>query len=93
MVKGCERRIVHLKNTGSAVFEEAFFLMKEEKSEKPPTYAAMVREATRIIEENITLGGVYRKPNAAPSRRRTVLAFSLGVLLGIGATLLFTALL
>ena len=93
MGKGCERRIVHLKNTGSAVFEEAFFLMKEEKSEKPPTYAAMVREATRIIEENITLGGVYRKPNAAPSGRRTVLAFSLGVLLGVGAALLFTALL
>ncbi len=93
MVKGCERRIVHLKNTGSSVFEEAFFLMKEEKSEKPPSYAAMVREATRIIEENITVGGGYRKPIAFPSQRRTVITFLLGVLFGVGATLLLVTLL
>ena len=34
MVKGCERRVVHLKNTDSALFEEAFFLLKDEKNEK-----------------------------------------------------------
>ena len=93
MVKGCERRIVHLKNTGSTLFEEAFFLMKDEKNEKPPSYAAMVREATRIIEENITVGGAYRRPCAFPLQRAVILAFSLGLLLGIGATLLLMTLL
>ena len=93
MVKGCERRIVHLKNTGSTVFEEAFFLMEEEKNEKPPSYAAMVREATRIIEENITVGGAYPRSFAQSRQIRIVLiSFLFGTLLGIGLTLLLTTL-
>ena len=94
MVKGCERRVVHLKNTDSALFEEAFFLLKDEKNEKPPSQAAMVREANRIIEENITRKGVHEEP--APlmlSQRLAAFFFLLGGLLGSGIVLLVMTLL
>lgn len=94
MVKGCERRVVHLKNTDSAMFEEAFFLLKDEKSEKPPSHTAMVREANRIIELNITRRSAYEEP--APfvsSLRQTVISFVLGSLLGSGIVLLVMTLL
>ncbi len=94
MVKGCERRVVHLKNTDSAMFEEAFFLLKDEKNEKPPSHGMMVREANRIIEENTTRGGVYGEPTPLSfSLRQTVVAFLLGALLGSGVILLITTLL
>lgn len=62
MVKGCERRVVHLKNTDSTVFEEAFFVMKDAKTENPPSCIEMVREANRILNENMTLEGMLCEP-------------------------------
>ena len=93
MVKGCERRIVHLKNTDSKLFEEAFFLLKEEKIEKPPSQGTMVREANRIVEENITGGGILEEPMPLSfSMRQVLFAFLLGMLLGSGLILLATTL-
>ena len=61
MVKGCQRRIVMLRGTGSGMFEEAYFILKPEKAETPEPL--MIAEANRIIEEN-TL--------SAPTRHRPV---------------------
>ncbi len=63
MVKGCERRVVYLKNTDSTVFEEAFFVMKDAKNEKPPSCLEMVREANRILNENMTVEGTSCEPS------------------------------
>ena len=94
MVKGCERRVVHLKNTDSAMFEEAFFLLKDEKNEKPPSHGMMVREANRIIEKNITRGGVHEEPTPPIfSLRQALIVFLLGTLLGSGIVLLIMTLL
>jgi hypothetical protein len=29
MVRGCQKKIIYLKNTGSEVFEEAYFVVRE----------------------------------------------------------------
>ncbi|MBR7184421.1 MAG: hypothetical protein IKD37_02310 [Clostridia bacterium] len=51
MVKGCQRRIILLRETGSAIFEEAYFLVKPEQADA--SEQRMIAEANRIIEENL----------------------------------------
>ena len=48
MLKGFNRRIVVMKNTGSDIFDEAFFLVKENKARQGKS---AVNEAKRIIRE------------------------------------------
>ena len=52
-VKGTQKRVIHLKNTESSIFEEAYFIVKEGARE---SYALpdMISEANRIIEENVS---------------------------------------
>ena len=52
-MRGYEKKIIHLKNTGSRYFEEAYFIVKDNKNERCTSDKEfMVDEATRIIEEN-----------------------------------------
>lgn len=53
-MRGCQRRVVFLKNTGSSIFEGAYFVLKEDKGREwsGATESDMVHEASRIIEEN-----------------------------------------
>ena len=51
MVRGYQRRVVHLKNTGSESFEEAFFLVRESESHTL-SERELLREANRIVEES-----------------------------------------
>ena len=51
MVKGNQRRVIHLKNTDSGIFEEAYFILREDDSPSL-TEQSMIKEANRIIEEN-----------------------------------------
>lgn len=56
MVRGTQKRIVYVKNTGGAVFEEAIFVVKDGK-ESGLSDGDMLGEATRIIEEHAVRGG------------------------------------
>ena len=51
-MRGYQRRVIFLKNTGSALFEEAYFVMRREEKTERRREADMVAEADRIIEEN-----------------------------------------
>ena len=77
MVKGCERRILHVKNPEGGLFEEAFFLLKDAGGDARPgaSRADMVREANRILS-----GG--EEQTDGRNRRRAVSAFFLGALFG-----------
>ncbi|MBR2343645.1 MAG: hypothetical protein IKA64_05260 [Clostridia bacterium] len=57
MVRGYQRRVVFLKNTGSTLFDEAYFLMSDTEACSGVTDAEMVKEANRIIEQNLTRDG------------------------------------
>ena len=52
MVRGYQKRIIHLKSTESAVFDEAFFLVNEEKS-RGMGESELIREANRIVDESL----------------------------------------
>lgn len=54
MVRGCQRKVIFLKNTESEIFSEAYFIVDGRSREVGE--ADMVREANRIIENNLTAG-------------------------------------
>ena len=48
MIKGINRRVVIMKNTGSECFDEAYFLIKENNF---PRGKSPIEEARRIVRE------------------------------------------
>lgn len=50
MIKGCQKRIIHITNTGSPYFEEAYFILRRPERNIRATEDDMVREALRIAE-------------------------------------------
>ena len=88
MVKGCQRRVLHLKNPESGLFEEAFFFLKAPSPASECGAREMVAEANRIL-----LG--YRAADAIRKPRSRRAAFLFGALSGAAvavATLLLIGL-
>ena len=61
-MRGYQRNVIYLKNVGSSVFEEAYFVIRPgiEKEEKEKH--DFISEANRIIEESV--GHKHRKKGA-----------------------------
>ena len=49
MIKGCEKRVIHVKSPKSDIFEEAYFILKDADYD-PPT-CDIVSEAERLLSE------------------------------------------
>lgn len=47
MIKGCSRKVIVIKNPGSNLFEEAYFIVSPKESERK--YGDFLLEANRII--------------------------------------------
>ena len=77
MMKGCQRRMVMMPTRTSALFETAYFVLKEEAEARRPSESEMLCEAMRILEENSL---TKREPRF--SRRHLLLAFLYGLFLG-----------
>lgn len=79
MIKGCQKRIIHITNTGSPYFEEAYFILRRPERDIRATEDDMVREALRIAE-----GTSERTAPKAKSKRniklRTALMLSLSLI-------------
>lgn len=60
MIRGCQKRIYYVRDTRSALFAEAYFILKGEK-DPVPGEAEMAAEARRIVE-NFEMPGRYRSP-------------------------------
>jgi len=53
MVRGCQKKVIVMKNIGSSFFDEAHFILKDCAADQPGTGEAdMIAEAHRIILEN-----------------------------------------
>lgn len=79
MLKGIERSMVVLKNTGSPLYEEAYFILKKDSAGKK--HAEMVSECNRIIESCLIRDGKMSKPRMG-GRLRYCLTFFLGLACG-----------
>ncbi len=91
MVRGCQRRVIFLKNTDSKVFSEAYFIIDDRSPASTMSEADMVKEANRIIDESLAARADAREPRTAFSSALSfVLRHLPAFLVGAGCTLLFT---
>lgn len=88
MIKGINKNMIVVKNTGSRYFEEAHFIVKNGISDR--SERDLVKEASRIVGTILTESGKISKP-----KRRIIkglitflLSFILGAALGIMLCLL-----
>lgn len=51
MIKGCQRRVVMIKNPKNPLFEEAYFIIREEYAADEIDHDDIVGEAERLISE------------------------------------------
>lgn len=72
MVKGCQRRIIQIKDTGSDMFTEAYFVLSDAACHREET--DIVKEATRLIEE-----GTEESPHPFKKRFSLLVGFLLGI--------------
>ena len=84
-MRGYQRRVIFLKNTGSALFEEAYFVMRSEEMTEGKSEADMVSEAGRIIEENF---GKRRKHRRMPRPLALIISFISGAILTLTVALI-----
>lgn len=63
-MKGCQKKIIMLKNTDSDIFDEAYFILKDnrETTEKV-SETEMIKEANRIVNDNL-ISGYFHKTAA-----------------------------
>ena len=88
MVRGCQKKIIYLKNTGSEVFDEAFFVVRD-KEIGYSDECDMVREATRILDESFFVeerSGALKK--ICDTVKRKIIPLLIGFVLGMTVTLL-----
>ena len=91
MVRGCQRKVVFLKNTDSRIFREAYFIIDDRIDTSALSDGDMVREANRIIDESLEdrdrlMDSRTRGGRVLGFLKRHLPAF----LVGVGCTLLFT---
>jgi hypothetical protein len=56
-MRGTQKRVVYLKNTGSKMFEEAYFIIRENIStDSSSSDSDLIKEASRIINEHSKIG-------------------------------------
>ena len=68
MVKGCQRKIYYLKNTGSKYFEEAYLVLKREENGKAQ---ASQTELSRV-RADLTFRVIQQLPSSGkPCRLRS----------------------
>jgi hypothetical protein len=52
MIKGTQKKIIHIKDIKSSIFGEAYFVLKSDVKENV-TEPDMVKEAAKIVDENL----------------------------------------
>ena len=89
-MRGAEKKVIHLKNTGSQLFSEAYFIVNSEKGAPVREIKDMISEADRIIDRSISDSGAEGR-----ERRRILgffIPFFLGALLTVSLTVFITVL-
>lgn len=81
MIKGFNRRVVVMKNTGSKLFDEAFFVMKENINIGKRDKGAV--EAAREIIRDIEAENPSRKAKKRLNHLLLFLFFLLGLIIGL----------
>ncbi len=86
-MKGTQKKMLLLKNTGSDIFDEAYFILKDRFPAVAVSESEMIREANRIVNDNLISG--YFTGGRGKRSLSVLQAFFLGIVLGAGAAVFF----
>lgn len=92
MIKGCSRKIYHVRNISDKYFDEVYFILKDGETlpDSPSTSATLAEEAERIIKEAGVMFRKERSKRTSPLSRLCAFlcgAFTSSAILGIIALL------
>ena len=76
-MRGYQKKVIFLKNVGSEIFDEAYFVLKCDEKTRIFSHATMVYEANRIIEENFG----KRKRKLSFKKMSILFAFLIGFII------------
>lgn len=83
MVRGCQKKIIYLKNTKSNMFEEAYFIIRNGLPDEEQNECDMVKEANRILNESFELETRQTAlKKVVHFFKRHIITFSCGILFG-----------
>ena len=89
MIKGCQRRIIMVKDTNSKYFDSAYFVLRNDL-EPSAKDSEMMSEARRMIGSYAPHRGAAAYPSARQRKRR--ISAALAILLSVGMFLAGAAL-
>lgn len=81
-MRGYQRKIVYLKNTGSPYFEQAYFVVRDDVNEDAGTVPRLSDEADRILGEHV------RPKKRGFFYKRELLFFLAGVSVALGLSVM-----
>ena len=84
-MKGYQRKVIHIKNTGSYLFDEAYFVLSRDGEDLQLDEDDMVAEANRIINDKSYKGikrGIFIR------YKRQIISLLVGIMIGARVSLL-----
>ena len=83
VVRGCQKRIVYLKSTGSEVFSDAYFVVRD-NALSDICECDMVKEANKILDECVSLDEKMSLGQTVfEIVKRKIIPFLLGTVVGM----------
>jgi len=86
-MRACEKKVLHLRHPESGIFDEVYFVLREDVM-STPSHRDMVEEAERIIRREAREKDVLKKKD-----KRLLLLVALILLLGSACAVMLTLLL
>lgn len=83
-MRGYQKKVVFLKNTGSPLFEEAYFVIRSDDKRATKPTEELVEEASRIIDENLA----RKKKISIKALGYNALSFLIGALISAVAVII-----
>ena len=83
-MRGYQKKVIFLKDTGSHLFEEAYFVVSRKGEEANVEQSDMVFEANRIIKESLE----NKESRIKSQKKRNKLGFIIPFISGVFATLI-----
>lgn len=91
MIKGCNKRVIWIRNTENELFEQAYFILSDSARVGERSEGDIIKEAKKIINDS-PVCNYWEEPRAARkynerlaasrTRRGKILFFALGFALG-----------
>ena len=93
MIKGCNKRVVVVKDTGNSVIEEAFFILKPGCETGSVSSDNILKHANSILGRSAYAGRFSgMNVSSKENKGKYTLSFWLGVFIGAASAILFVIL-